>query len=187
MPVTLNIPGPPGNILAMDPAAHGVHVAVADEQQRILFGKSYDRKKHAERYSLARHETAVLVAQQVFEDVAHFRPVFLLAEDQAIRTNGRGKGDPNHLLPLAFMNGAVLTALQMALWQQCHYFAFARIVDTSWKGSQDADVFTQQVKDALSPGDKATLQHDNHNLYDACGLVRWGVERRNFLLKRAGS
>lgn len=173
-----------GNILGVDPGDKHMHIGVVDHGGQLLFAKTYDRRKHSTLMALARHETAMLIAQEIYEDIHALQPAFGLFEGQQVRTQGGGKGDPNDLLPLGFFNGSVATALQMAFWGQYKYMMLVRLIAPDWKGSIDADMFTRRTDDALTPGERSVMHHRNHNVLDAIALAKWGAERRSLLAKR---
>lgn len=174
--------------MGCDPGKGLFSVGIADENGFLLFAKTYDKRKHAKRFGLHQHELAMLMAQEVHEDTERFRCTVAVYEDQYINTHGGGKGDPNDMLRLGFNNGAIATALQMALWGQHRYMQVVRLIaPQDWKGNIDADMFTRRIEDSLTPGEKTNMVHKNHNTYDAAGLAKWAASRRNFLVRRSGA
>lgn len=92
-------------------------------------------------------------------------PLDILAiERMQIYTTDKSKGDPNDLIPLAMLGGAVLARL----------YAREILLPTpaSWKGQVPKTIHHQRIR-AKVP----TLGRCSKDALDAVGLVLWGLER----------
>ena len=99
-------------------------------------------------------------------------PDLLVVENQQVYP-GRGKGNPNDLIPLSFVAGGIA--------------AMVNATDTmtplpnKWKGNTPKAIFTQRLLSRMTARDRDILANAQikgrllHNAVDACGLALYGL------------
>lgn len=106
-------------------------------------------------------------------DFYDYFPDNLFLEFPVIYPGSQGrKGDPNDLLDLAGVDGAIAALLEPTT-------ELTMYLPSQWKGSVDADVMTERIRNALSDSERnciVTAGAKDHNTLDAVGigLYRFG-------------
>lgn len=91
----------------------------------------------------------------------------VIAECPQVYTAGKAKGDPNDLIELAGVVGAVLG--------QADCDDIATVSPREWKGTLDADVMTERIRERLTATEAERIdpdvpEHLQHNTLDAIGI-----------------
>lgn len=93
-------------------------------------------------------------------------PIRLVIEWPQVYRAGRGRGDPNDLLGLAAVDGA-LAAI-------CLDYKVVTYLPREWKGQVPKDVMVERIKSRLTPEELTRVELPakslQHNVYDAIGL-----------------
>jgi hypothetical protein len=99
-----------------------------------------------------------------FQAWTECRVDLLVIERMQIYTTDKSKGDPNDLIPLAMLGGAILARV----------YAMEILLPTpaAWKGQVPKTIHHQRIR-AKAP----TLGRCSKDALDAVGLVLWGLER----------
>lgn len=104
-------------------------------------------------------------------------PEYMVVEKMQVYRQGLAKGDPNDLIDLSILGGALWTSIQPK--------AVSFPVPRQWKGQVPKDVLIQRVIKELSKQEETILRSDvdhvpsglRHNVYDAVCLGKWALKR----------
>lgn len=114
----------------------------------------------------------------------------VIIERPQIYTHTQGRKDPNDLIPLAAVGGALAYA---------YPFDHRWVLPHTWKGSIDADLMTVRIRERLTPDEFAAVELPKntcpdcvrrlpkstctkssclaHNVFDAVGIGLWSLGR----------
>jgi hypothetical protein len=154
--------------LSVDPGINGCGISVFEDAELIQATYVPNRIDRGVNI-LARARAMALAVVSTALDAQAF-----LGEMPQIYAFGKGRGDPNDLLPLAAVLGGIVSARE---------FSEVRVVrPREWKGTIDPDALIERVKERLTPKEHsrvclpsaASLQH---NCWDAIGLSLFGCHR----------
>lgn len=152
-------------IVAVDPGKR--HIGIACFLGTELVGAQHIKSK------LEWPECVNDLAFQAFEFYKEFAKVRLETLVLEYPQIGRqwAKGDPNDLLDLAYTQGAITHVLLPR--------ALEVIRPQTWKGTVDADIVLERIKNKLTDREKqpTVLRSNNHNALDAVGIGLWRCGR----------
>lgn len=156
-------------LVAVDPGKRSCGVAVFEQRRltqawlaRIPRGGGADL------------DAVALLARQVLRTLCTTSVTEILLEWPQIYQGGKQKGDPNDLLFLAGLDGAIVSALPYA-----HATA---VRPRDWKGTTDPDIVCARIKQIVQEaGESAIIQWPcaslEHNVLDAIGIGLWHLGR----------
>jgi hypothetical protein len=161
--------------LSLDPGLSGCGLAYFDDC-RILEAARYvpdGLTKQGRKISTRseRIESMVGALREARRDwIAHE----VVTECPQIYTAGKGKGNPNLLIPLAQI-GAVFAS-------QCIGANWIEVLPHGWKGGLDPDAMIERIKRRLSREETARVESFkrgglDHNIWDAIGIGLWRTGR----------
>lgn len=120
---------------------------------------------------IERVEAWARMAEQVCASfgVRKIFPSQLVTEIPAVRQRGSGKGDPNDLIDLAGIVGAIVGGLRVKFPESVVKWS---PLPEQWKGQLPKSVTKDRVDAALSDFEKTRIQWsgEKHNIYDAIHL-----------------
>ena len=104
-------------------------------------------------------------------------PELMVIETPQIYQQRLSKGDPNDLMPLGIIGGA--------LWATMNPLGVSFPLPREWKGQVPKDVLIQRVVKELTKQEQTIMQTDveripshlRHNVYDAVCLGKWALQR----------
>lgn len=177
-------------LVSVDPGIRGSGVAILGEDG--LFTAAYvfnpvRRGNTPEAISSMAHALCTHICASLYarppQASDQYHGVSLVVEWPQIYTHGKGKGDPNDLLPLVGVDMALMGMLNTPTF---------RYLPREWKGTIDPEEMTRRVRRRLTPGEFARIafprntcapcyvhlaQEDcakstclAHNVYDAIGI-----------------
>ena len=148
-------------LLAIDPGIRGAGVALFNGAELVVA-----------RYVKNACPVKAPMAQRISclgEEIGHMQPPrVLVTECPQIYIFGKGKGNPNDLVPLAQLGAFVAARFCSSDWVQ--------YLPREWKGTLDADMMTARIKARLTADELARVESYgrkgalDHNTLDACGL-----------------
>lgn len=164
------------SLLAIDPGINGCGVAVFDHAALVhaFYAKSIAPTDADMLTRIRACARAVQGGLSLRGPHAH-AVSRLVVEMPQIYTFGKGKGDPNDLLPLA----GVLGALSATFWAT----ETRAVTPREWKGGVDGDVFIEtRIKPRLTADERSRVSFSSakglqHNVYDAVGIGLYAVGR----------
>lgn len=152
------------SLLAVDPGKKACGVAYFEDGVLVRCGLPR---------GVGAYETALAV-----EGWLTFRPILPVIDDLVVEGQqvygGRIRADPNDLLPLAQVVGAVFARVP--------HLNRANPLPRQWKGSVAKDVFTARIRAALTDPEAELLsslelpKSTEHNVLDAIGLGKWWLK-----------
>lgn len=153
-------------LIAIDPGIEGCGIAVFSDGKLIRAELGKSRAPSDCHDDLARAEYAALAVMMPFGDVTE-----LVIERPQIYTAGRGKGDPNLLVPLAAIAGAI------AVRADAKHVTW--LYPRAWKGATpkpkrgESYIIERRVRERLDPFELGNIREAgalSHNVYDAIGI-----------------
>ncbi len=155
-------------LLAIDPGLRGCGAAVFHDG--VLFEASYVRSP-AKTGNGPKAWRAMAEAVRLFAQ-GHLIDALVLEVPQVYT---RGKGDPDDLIELAGVDGAILGRLMPV--QQYGY------KPREWKGSVPKDIHHARVRKTLTEAERQILENSapaslRHNVLDAIALGKWWLAQQ---------
>lgn len=145
------------SILAVDPGLHACGAAVfRDGGELIWCGWPRGQKEGSGPLAWARMSRAVVV------DTGLYSPSCLVLEVPQVYGRGAQKGDPNDLIQLAGVLGAIC-----AEYSYCDMVSYA---PREWKGQVPKPIMQKRIEMKLRPEERRLLDGQNHNVWDAVGI-----------------
>lgn len=154
-------------LLALDPGLRGCGVAVFNDEVLAWAGYTRNPVKGDGLDAVVCMARAVKDVVPVTRDVGG---VTVVAERMQVYTAGKGKGDPNDLIPLAAIVGGIAamfcgtTPRTPSTWYK----------PREWKSTMPkGDAFTARVLERLSEFERSAIHECgalSHNVYDAIGI-----------------
>ncbi len=155
------------SLIAIDPGINGAGIAAFEGQD--LTWATYVANNIGNKVNVLARARALSerLVQAVPSRLAHTGPCVIVCEFPQIYTWGKGKGDPNDLLPLAAVLGGFV-ALQ-------HAAEIVVVSPHAWKGNIDGDVMVERIQERVTPYEKARVllpsaKSLQHNVWDAIGI-----------------
>ena len=104
-------------------------------------------------------------------------PELMVVEKMQVYRQGLAKGDPNDLIDLSILGGA--------LWATMKPLGASFPVPSQWKGQVPKEVLIERVMKDLTKQEDTILKSDielipsslRHNVYDAVCLGKWALDR----------
>jgi hypothetical protein len=156
-------------MICIDPGIDGCGVAFFSPAGKLT-AACYVRSTASVGDNVA-HRVAAM-AERVLKMIGRDADRLLLTERPQIYTWGKGKGDPNRLIPLA-----EICAFVAARWSG----PWGTIAPRDWKGTIDGDAMTERIKGRLSPEEMRNVVKSgvtvDHNTFDAIGIGLWRLRR----------
>lgn len=151
-------------LIAIDPGLKACGVACFDESN--MLHDAYLVRTICESKDLEKAVANMLIA---LEGIGEGRLVIELP--QVYRGFSKAKGDPNDLIKLAVLVGAIVGSKE---WSS------VRLVHPSvWKGQVDKKVTQARCREILSIEELAkVLDSKKHDVWDAIGLGLWSLDRK---------
>ncbi len=125
---------------------------------------------------LARGTGWLNTAQAVWNDLLLRYPLEILGgaslaiEVMQVYTQSKLKGDPNDLIDVSLMAGALVGTITLA-YPGVHITTYR---PRQWKGQVPKSIMTRRIKKKLSPDERARMELPGkdlqHNVYDAVGI-----------------
>lgn len=150
-----------GHVVAVDPGIRGSGVAIF--RGNALHWAGYVSNPCAGNDAFAASRMAHAITEDVLQRVVGVHVVCF--EMPVVRDTRHSKGDPNDLLPLAAINGAL-----------CGCWCSVRLVQykpEEWKGQAPKDTMNARTLSRLSADELARIQDAgalSHNVYDGIGI-----------------
>lgn len=161
-------------ILAIDPGLQACGWAIFENSKLAACGLARPVKSMQPIEMMKEIIDQVTLAWE--QNVGHSaHPDILVAERPQIYQVG--KGDPNDLIPLAILDGAV--------WQATEARGVMYPLPREWKGQVPKDVMNKRTLDKLSEKEYSVVKENlsrmpkslHHNAIDAIGLGQWAIGR----------
>lgn len=157
-------------LVAIDPGLRGTGVAVFEDG--LLVEAAYPRNPEL----ILRGPAAWLaMARAVLDSLTHPLPCDLVIEVPQVYVAGRGKGDPDDLLELAGVDGAITALLGPTTTRSPK--------PREWKGQVPKEIHHARALRKLSPPETVVLEQTKvppslrHNVLDAVALGLWALKR----------
>lgn len=150
-----------GEVLAVDPGIRGSGVAVFRGDR--LHWAAYVPNEVAGNDAIAASRMAYYISRAALAVSQSIHVVCF--EMPVVRDARHSKGDPNDLLPLAAIDGAL-----------CFIFGSVRLVQykpEEWKGQVEKLAMNRRIVERLSDAERATIVNAGaltHNVHDAIGI-----------------
>lgn len=152
-------------LLTLDPGLNGCGLAFFDDG--ALKGARY--VPNIAGVKLHRNERVASMVRQLRDArlLAHWPAFVVVTECPQIYSAGKGKGNPNDLIPLAQIGAAFAWDVIGAEWVE--------FLPREWKGTLDPDVLIERIKSRLTVEEKAHVESFkrgglDHNIWDAVGI-----------------
>lgn len=163
----------PKYLVSIDPGAANVAWAVFED--RVLKASGFTGVK--ETSDAAR---PFLVTDLFFQDLrkafpdcfAFTQTHFIVEKPQVYTGAGKSKGDPNDLISVALVVGAVL---EVAMGT--YHSHVQTVLPAMWKGSVPKRITLSRLQKELSTEEHAVVKWSNHNVVDAIGIGCWKLGR----------
>lgn len=100
---------------------------------------------------------------------------YLVIELPVVYDKKQQKGDPNDLIKLAFVAGAIMRSLCLD-----HFPIVLTPTPREWKGTIKKEIHHERIKAKCPEAEPLALKTPKtyrHNVYDAIGLGLWALER----------
>jgi len=152
-------------LLAVDPGLSCSGVAVFDALDHSLQRAAPITALGRDRLQIPQRCLMMAAAIRAYGDT----PDYLVCEWPQIYTSGKGKGDPNDLIPLA-----VICGMLAAQYPSASVYTYA---PREWKGQVPKRVMVTRVLGRLSDEELALLTTSDHNAIDAIGIGLWHLGR----------
>ena len=157
-------------LVAIDPGLRGTGVAVFVDGAlaRAVYARNPEKVERGP-------EAWLRMAEAVRDQVIAFPEADLVIEVPQVYVAGRSKGDPDDLLELAGVDGAITALLAPA--------RIASFKPRAWKGQVPKEIHHARVLRKLSPAETAVLEQADvpaslrHNVVDAVALGVWHLGR----------
>lgn len=170
-------------LLAIDPGLRVAGVALFDLETKTLF-RAWACKSPVASPIVGAVAWAAM-AEQIHKETAAVTQDWLrgverlILEEPQVYRGSKQKGDPDDLIQLAGVDGAIVGRFDNGADSRL----FASVKPSRWKGTIDSDVMLDRILGKLSADEKAwivksTRSRDfNHNAVDAVGLGLWALGR----------
>lgn len=167
-------------ILALDPGLNASGCALFDSGtlQRAWLVRPYRESIDSNLQRIRRMARQIYACLPDFERNAISA---LVGEWPQVYTAGKGKGDPNDLLPLAGVVAGVACLLP-------EHIRASTYSPRDWKGTTDGDKFTEKIESRLTEEERTRIAPCapglRHNVLDAVGIGLKAVgrlEKRRFI------
>lgn len=159
-------------ILAVDPGKKQCGVAYFAGTDLICCALVKAPREHSDTY-----ETALAVAEWFFDRIDPTSPPDLLVVEHQQIYGGIRSQNPNDLLPLAQVVGGIFARIP----HRRRVNPLPRV----WKGTTPKEIFSERLRAGLSENERRLLsdlkmaKSTEHNVLDAIGLGKWGLEWLN--------
>jgi len=164
-------------LLAIDPGVKTVGWCVFNEGRYIGSGLA---RPYNNLTTLSAMEESIKIIHEKWEEFLSgtIRPEVLVIERPQVYQQQFLKGDPNDLIPLAIIGGAI--------WNNMKPKEVVFPQPKQWKGQVPKDVMTERTIKQLTKQEQELLKDDvtripsslRHNVYDAIGIALWQVNRK---------
>jgi hypothetical protein len=165
-------------VLAIDPGIKATGWAIFDDGKLKACGVARATKSLNQVDSMREILDEVSVQWEEYMGFS-YSPTLLVAERPQVYQQAMLKGDPNDLIPLAMIDGAI--------WERFKPQGVSFPLPREWKGQVPKQVMANRILDGLSKREfeivKDSLERVpsslRHNSYDAIGLGQWALKRFN--------
>ncbi len=164
-------------LISVDPGAANVAWAVFRDRVLVATGREVVSPKHPalRPYEVTEEFLMCVTSVPGLNESTHAengtRPVLLIEKPQVYTGAGKSKGDPNDLIDVALVVGALLE-IGGRLWWTCE-----TVKPFTWKGNLPKKLSLQRLKKALAPEEAVHVHFADHNIVDAACIGMWKLGR----------
>lgn len=108
------------------------------------------------------------IADAIRLEIQPHWPLSFVCEWPQIYRAGKSKADPNDMLMIAGLVGAIAAVFTLGP---------ILVLPTAWKGQLEKAECARRVMDRLSPEEQKRVTKDDHNVMDSVGLGLWHLGR----------